>query len=39
MTVRDGFGVERVSMRLLCTKIDLQPIGREMLTVADCVAE
>lgn len=30
--------VERVSTGLLCTKIDLQPGGREMLTVADLVA-
>ena len=30
--------VERVSTGLLCTKIDLQPAGREMLTVADRVA-
>jgi hypothetical protein len=30
--------VERVSTGLLCTKIDLQPGGREMLTVADQVA-
>lgn len=27
--------VERVSTGLLCTKIDLQPVGREMLAVAD----
>ncbi len=31
--------VERVSTGLLCTKIDLQPVGREMLAVADLVAE
>jgi streptomycin 6-kinase len=31
--------VERVSTGLLCTKIDLQPVGREMLAVADRVAE
>lgn len=31
--------VERVSTGLLCTKIDLQPVGREMLAVADHVAE
>lgn len=30
--------VERVSTGLLCTKIGLQPIGREMLAVADLVA-
>ena len=30
--------VERVSTGLLCTKIDLQPVGREMLTVADRVS-
>lgn len=27
--------VERVSTGLLCTRIDLQPVGREMLAVAD----
>jgi streptomycin 6-kinase len=27
--------VERVSTGLLCTRIDLQPIGREMLAVAE----
>jgi streptomycin 6-kinase len=31
--------VERVSTGLLCTKIELQPVGREMLFVADQVAE
>jgi streptomycin 6-kinase len=31
--------VERVSTGLLCTKVDLQPVGREMLTVADRVAD
>ena len=31
--------VERVSTGLLCTKVDLQPVGREMLAVADRVAE
>ena len=31
--------VERVSTGLLCTKIDLQPVGREMLAAADRVAE
>ena len=31
--------VERVATGLLCTKIDLQPVGREMLAVADHVAE
>jgi streptomycin 6-kinase len=31
--------VERVSTGLLCTKIDLQPVGRDMLAVADGVAE
>lgn len=31
--------VERVSTGLLCTKIDLQPVGREMLAVADRVAD
>lgn len=30
--------VERVSTGLLCTKIDLQPIGREMLDAADRLA-
>ena len=30
--------VERVSTGLLCTKIDLQPVGSEMLAVADRVA-
>ena len=30
--------VERVSTGLLCTKIGLQPVGREMLAVADRVA-
>jgi streptomycin 6-kinase len=30
--------VERVSTGLLCTRIDLQPVGREMLTTADHVA-
>lgn len=29
---------ERVSTGLLCTKIDLQPVGREMLATADAVA-
>jgi streptomycin 6-kinase len=31
--------VERVSTGLLCTSVDLQPVGREMLAVADHVAE
>jgi len=31
--------VERVSTGLLCTKIGLQPVGREMLCAADRVAE
>jgi hypothetical protein len=31
--------VERVSTGLLCTKIELQPVGREMLATADHVAE
>jgi len=31
--------VERVSTGLLCTSIGLQPVGREMLAVADRVAE
>ena len=31
--------IERVSTGLLCTSIDLQPAGREMLTVADRVAD
>jgi streptomycin 6-kinase len=31
--------VERVSTGLLCTSIGLQPVGREMLTVADRVAQ
>jgi streptomycin 6-kinase len=30
--------VERVSTGLLCTRIDLQPVGREMLATADHVA-
>jgi streptomycin 6-kinase len=30
---------ERVSTGLLCTKIGLQPIGRQMLAVADRVAD
>ena len=30
--------VERVSTGLLCTLIDLQPVGREMLATADYVA-
>lgn len=30
--------VERVSTGLLCTKVDLQPVGREMLAVADRLA-
>ena len=31
--------VERVSTGLLCTGVDLQPVGREMLAVADRVAD
>ena len=31
--------VERVSTGLLCTKVDLQPVGREMLTVAEHLVE
>jgi streptomycin 6-kinase len=31
--------VERVSTGLLCTQVDLQPIGRQMLVVADWVSE
>ena len=31
--------IERVSTGLLCTRIDLQPVGRQMLAVADRVAE
>lgn len=31
--------VERVSTGLLCTQIDLQPVGRDMLFAADRVAE
>jgi len=31
--------VERVSTGLLCTKVELQPVGREMLATADHVAE
>jgi streptomycin 6-kinase len=31
--------IERVSTGLLCTAVDLQPMGREMLAVADAVAE
>ena len=30
---------ERVSTGLLCTKIGLQPVGRQMLAAADRVAE
>jgi streptomycin 6-kinase len=30
--------IERVSTGLLCTRIDLQPVGRQMLAVADRVA-
>jgi streptomycin 6-kinase len=30
--------VERVSTGLLCTQVDLQPLGREMLAVADRIA-
>ena len=31
--------VERVSTGLLCTDVDLQPVGRQMLAAADVVAE
>ncbi len=31
--------VERVSTGLLCTKVDLQPVGRDMLATADHVAD
>lgn len=31
--------VERVATGLLCTEIDLQPVGRQMLAVADRLAE
>ena len=31
--------IERVSTGLLCTRIDLQPVGRQMLAVADRVAD
>lgn len=31
--------VERVSTGLLCTKVDLQPVGRDMLAVADHVTD
>jgi len=31
--------VERVSTGLLCTEVGLQPVGRDMLTVADHVAD
>lgn len=31
--------VERVSTGLLCTAVDLQPVGRGMLAVADRVAD
>jgi streptomycin 6-kinase len=35
-----GWGVvERVSTGLLCIRIGLQPVGREMLAAADQVAE
>ena len=30
--------IERVSTALLCMKIGLEPIGREMLTAADHIA-
>ena len=30
--------VERVSTGLLCTAVELQPVGREMLAAADRVA-
>ena len=30
--------VERVSTGLLCTKVDLQPVGRDMLAAADRVS-
>lgn len=30
--------VERVSTGLLCTRVDLQPVGRQMLDAADAVA-
>ena len=30
--------VERVSTGLLCTEVELQPVGRQMLLVADAVA-
>ena len=30
---------ERVSTGLLCTRIELQPVGREMLAAAEKVAE
>jgi hypothetical protein len=33
------WSIVRVSTGLLCTKLDLQPAGREMLAVADRVAE
>jgi streptomycin 6-kinase len=31
--------IERVSTGLLCTKIELQPVGRQMLAAADRVVE
>ncbi len=31
--------IERVSTGLLCTKIDLQPVGRQMLAIADLLAD
>ena len=31
--------IERVSTGLLCTKIELQPVGREMLAAADRVTD
>ena len=31
--------IERMSSGLLCTKIDLQPLGREMFAAAEHVAE
>ncbi len=31
--------VERVSTGLLCTDVELQPVGRQMLAAADVVAE
>lgn len=38
VTIREWGIVERVSTGLLCTEIDLQPVGRQMLDAAEHVA-